>query len=111
MTNKKKLAYVRVIDKLKLPEEYHRGRKLMTAQKEEIKQLYKEGGWTYRKLAELYDVAYGTIQCTINSQAYQQMIEAGERYRRKTKRKKTNSMELRRRKKKLVLEGKINLKK
>jgi len=109
MSQKKKLAYARVIDKIRLPEKHHKVRKLTSAQKEEIRQLYQEGEWTYRKLADEFCVSYGTIQCAVNPQAYQQMLEAGRRYRETHEKKKVDSMELRRRKKHLILKGEIKL--
>lgn len=107
---KKKFAYARVIDKIRLPEEYHLGKKLLAQQKEEIRQLYAEGGWTYRSLADEFDVSYSTVQQTINPQAYEQAQEAGKRYRERTIHKKNkDSMELRKRKKQLIQKGLIKI--
>lgn len=38
--------------------------KLSDVQREEIKELLKEGIWSMRKIADLYDVTLGAI-CTI----------------------------------------------
>ena len=117
-TNKKHpLAYARVIDKIKLPEEHHKGKKILDEDRQHIRELYQTGNYTYRQIMEKYNVAYGVIQCIINPRAYKQMIEAGKRYKEKNRdkinkqrRENHNTMELRRRKKQLIIDGKIKLK-
>jgi len=38
---KKELAFARVIDKIKLPEQYHKGKKIMEKDRREIRRLYR----------------------------------------------------------------------
>lgn len=52
--------------KVKLPEQYDRRCKLTTAQKEEIKDLYKSGDFTYQQLAKDYGVCKKTICLIVN---------------------------------------------
>jgi hypothetical protein len=103
--NKKKFAYGRVLDKIYLPEEYDKRRKLTKAQHEEIKKKYKTGKYSRYDLASQYGVAYGTIQRLTSEKARIQLLEAHKRYYKKVGRKPYDSMELRRRKKYLAEKG------
>lgn len=111
--NKHPLAYGRVIDKIKLPEQYHKGKKLLDAQRQEVRKLYQQGGYSYRSLAKRYNVAYGVIQAIISPTGKQRQAEAGKRWRQRTNYKADYSnqkgMEIRRRKKALILAGIIKL--
>ena len=113
MTRNKKLrnplAYVRVIDKIYLPEEYDRRRKLTKAQHAEIKAKYKKGLFSQRDLANIYGVALGTIARLVSELAKIQQAEAGKRWRLKNKKKPYDSMDIRRRKKELIKKGIIKL--
>jgi len=107
MTNKKPYAYCRVIDKMKLPEQYHKTKKIYNAQRQEIRALYnnKTLGHSYRSLASLYNVSFGVIQVILNPKAKEQQARAGKAWRLKTGYKNTpsDSMELRRRKKQILI--------
>ena len=105
MKQKKPFAFVRVLDKINLPEEYDKRRKLSKAKHEEIKRKYKTGQYSRKKLGEMYGVAYGTIQRLTSETARQQMREANKKWRTKNKRKPYDAMELRRRKLKLAKDG------
>ena len=106
---KKELSYVRVIDKIYLPEEYDRRRKLTKAQHKEIQIKYKTGKYSRYDLARFYRVAYGTIQRLTSEKAKQQVREAGKRWRKNNPKKPYDSMEIRRRKKELIKKGIIKL--
>lgn len=111
---KNPLAYIRVIDKIRLPEEYHRGKKLLEEDKAKIRQLYKQGGYTYRSLAKLYGVSYGTIQITLNEETRLHNLELRRRWavrhREEIREKaKGTAIDLRHYKKKLIIEGKIKV--
>ena len=105
-----KYAYARVLDKIKLPEEYDRRRKLTKEEHQKIKELYKTGNYSRYDLASIYGVAYGTIQRLTSETARLQMLEAGKRWREINPKKPYDCMELRRRKKELAIKGilKIN---
>lgn len=113
--NKHPLAYARVIDKIKLPEQYHKGRKLTTEQKNEMRTLRKETNITYQQLADMFGVSYACAQQTCNKKAYNQMLEAQRRYKAKLRTQgikphaNQDPMDLRRRKKQLILDGEITL--
>jgi len=110
MKKKNKLAYVRVIDKVRLPEKYHKGKKLMNAERQEVCKLYATGDYTYRALAEYFGVSYGVIQVIINPNAKKCQAAAGKRWRLKTGYKPdTDCMELRRRKKAMIMHGLITI--
>ena len=102
---KNPLAYARVIDKLKIPEEHDRRRKLTIAQHNEIKRRYKAGGCSRYDLMKEYGVAYGTIQRLTSESARKQILKAGKKWRKNNPRIKYDSMELRRRKKWLIERG------
>lgn len=106
---KNPLAYTRVIDKVRLPEAYDRRKKLTAAQKDTIRQLYAQGGHSYRTLARKYGVAYGTIQTTIDEERRIKNLAIARAYRARTKRPASDPMELRRRKKELIEQGIITL--
>lgn len=54
------------LSKVKLPEEFDRRCKLTTEQKEEIKDLYESGEYTYQQLADSYGVCKKTICLVVN---------------------------------------------
>jgi predicted DNA-binding protein YlxM (UPF0122 family) len=111
MSTKNPLAYGRVIDKIKLPEQYHKFKKIMNKDRQEIRKLYSTGDYSYRVLANKYNVSYGVIQCIINPIAKKQQLEASKRWRIKTNYKHhlADCMELRKRKKKLIQQNIIIL--
>lgn len=110
MTKKKKLAFSRVIDKIKLPEEYHKTKKILNADRKKIRYIYKNSSHTYRTLAKMYGVAYGTIQCIINEETRIKNLIIAKKYRNSPIfKKKKQTMDLRYRKKELVKKGIINL--
>ena len=106
---KNPLAYARVIDKIRLPEAYHKGKKIMDNERQKIRKLYQSGGYSYRTLAEMYSVSYTTIQCIINEQARLNNLKRSIEWRKNNKKKPTDCMELRKRKKKLIQSGIIKL--
>lgn len=55
-----------IVEKYSLGVKYDRRRKLSDQQKEEIKELYKTGCYSYRTLAEKYNVSKRTINNIIN---------------------------------------------
>ena len=57
------------LSKVKLPEEFDRRCKLTTEQKEEIKDLYESGEYTYQQLADSYGVCKKTICLVVNEKA------------------------------------------
>ena len=112
MSTKKRLAFVRVIDKILLPEQYDRRKKLTTKQKQEIRRLYndKTKNYTYRSLADMYGVAFGTIQCTINEETRKKNLIIAQNYRNGPNYKKAKqTMNLRYRKKALIKKGIIKI--
>jgi transposase len=104
------LAYARVIDKLYIPEQYDKRKKLTAKQKQEIRKLYRTTKISYNKLAKLYGVSYGTIQTTINEQTRKANLLIAQKYRNSGKFKRPpQTMELRRLKRELVIKGIIKL--
>ena len=103
-------AYGRVLDKLNLPEEYDKRRKLTKAQHQAIKDLYKTGDYSYRGLGRMFNTSYGNIQRLVSKTGRLQILEAGKRWRAKNPKKIYNSMDIRRRKRKLFEEGILKLK-
>lgn len=115
ISNKKHpLAYNRVLSKVKLPEEYHKGKKIMDKDREKIRQLYKTTNHSYRTLAELYQVSYGTIQVIINPNTYNQSLANAKKWRNKQKalgiKRAKQTMDIRYRKRELVEKGIITIK-
>ena len=54
------------VDKLKLSESQDRRRKLTEVQKEKIREIYKEGEYSQRQLAEKYGVSKSLIGIIVN---------------------------------------------
>ena len=107
---KNPLAFVRVIDKVKLPEQYHKGKKILNKDRQKIRKLYKTTDHSYYTLAKLYNVSYSTIQCIINEETRKKNLIIAQNYRARNKHKrKKQTMELRYRKKNLIEQGKIKL--
>lgn len=111
---KNPLAYQRVIDKIKLPEQFDKRKKLTEQDKNTIRKLYKETKHTYRSLAELYGVVFGTIQTTVDEKRRIKNLAIARKYQKRNreelnKKKKGTLMDLRYRKKELILKGKIKL--
>jgi len=112
--NQKPLAYVRIIDKIKVPEQYHRGKKLLQNDRQEIRELYRSGLYTYRRLADLFGVSFATVQIIIDESRRIKNLEIAKKYRdnhadKIKENRKGKAMELRRYKKGLILTGKIEL--
>lgn len=57
------------LSRVKLPEEFDRRCKLTIKQKEEIKDLYESGEYTYQQLADSYGVCKKTICLIVNEKA------------------------------------------
>lgn len=55
-----------ILDEIKLPEKYDRRRKLMSEDIEEIKKLYSTGKYSYRTLAEKFNVDKSRITQIFN---------------------------------------------
>jgi DNA-binding XRE family transcriptional regulator len=115
MAEKNPLAYARVIDKIKLPEQYNRGKKIMEEDKKEIRKLYKTGKYSYRALAQMWGVSATTIQITIDDKRRLANLKLAAEYHKKHQaemnlRNRGNAMELRYYKKRLIEEGKIIIK-
>ena len=105
-----KLPPLRFVNKYKLPEQYHRTKKIMLKDREKIKLLYNTGEHTYRSLSKLYNVSYGVIQVIINNNTYLKNLVNARRYRNKPDFKRAKqTMELRYRKIELIKEGIIKL--
>ena len=109
---KKDLAFSRVIDKIHIPEQYDKRKKLTANEKSLIRSIYNSSNYnhTYRSLAELFDVSASTIQQTVNEKARQDALKAAQRYRESDKYvKPPQTMELRYRKKDLIKKGVIKI--
>ncbi len=102
-------------EKIKLPPEYDRRRKLTEEQKEEIKHKYETGLYSQRKLASEYNVSRRLIQFVVDDEKYE-VSKTQRRERAKDGRYKYTKeqwaaimRERRAYKQKLYLEGKIKL--
>ena len=102
-------------EKIKLPPEYDRRRKLSDEQKEEIKHKYGTGLYSQRKLAREYNVSKTLIACVVDNEKYER-LKSQRRERAKDGRYKCTKeqwaaimRERRAYKQKLYLEGKIKL--
>ena len=102
-------------EKIKLPPEYDRRRKLYDEQKEEIRHKYETGLYSQRKLAREYNVSRRLIQFVLDKDKYErvkeQRRERGKdgRYAYSKKEWAAIMRERRAYKQKLYLEGKIKL--
>ena len=102
-------------EKIKLPPEYDRRRKLSDEQKEEIRHKYGTGLYSQRKLAREYNVSRSLIVCVVDNERYER-LKAQRRERAKDGRYKCTKeqgaaimRERRAYKQRLYLEGKIKL--
>lgn len=100
-------------EKIKLPKEYDRRRKLTDEQKEEIKKKYETGLYSQRKLASEYKVSRRLISFIIDSEKYETAKEqfkkrrADGRYKKSKEEWAKTMKEHRQYKQKLYLDGKI----
>jgi len=104
------------INKIKVPEQYHRGKKLMEIDRLSIRLQYKSGMYTYQSLADKYSVSASTIQGIVSQKAYSQRLAAARTWQKKNreyvkKKRIGKSMELRNYKKNLIVSGKITFNK
>jgi DNA-binding XRE family transcriptional regulator len=63
------------VDKMKLSESQDRRRKLTEAQKEKIREIYKEGEYSQRHLAEKYGVSKSLIGIIVNPKRAEKVQE------------------------------------
>lgn len=61
------MPYKMEYSKTRIPEEFDRRVKLLSSDKDEIREKYAKGIYTQAQLAELYDVSIGTIKNTLNN--------------------------------------------
>lgn len=63
------------VDKMKLSESQDRRRKLTEAQKEKIREVYKEGGISQRQLSAKYGVSRSLINIVVNPERAKKVKE------------------------------------
>lgn len=56
-------------EKIRLPEQYDRRRKLTNEQKSEIRELYATGCYSLNQLAKIYEVSKKTILLIVNKES------------------------------------------
>lgn len=110
INKKHPLAFSRVIDKIYIPEQYDKRKKLTAREKDRIRELYASGEFSHRSLADAFQVSPSTIQQTVNEKARQDALKAAQRYRQSPGYvKPPQTMELRYRKKELIQKGVIKI--
>ena len=101
--------------KVKVPEAFDRRHKLSVTQKEEIRDLYASGDYTYQLLADNYGVCKKTICLVVNEEAkekqYAYSINYMKSYRKTLNKDVVNQRrkEIRQYKKELVEKGLIDI--
>ena len=100
---------LRFVNNYRLPEKYHKGKKIMDQDRQIIRDKYFSGNFTYRVLAKEYKVSYGTIQCIINEDTRQKNLNRSKKWRKDNNIKTKNTMELRYLKRDLINKGIINI--